>query len=147
MSDYRKTKAWREANPEKYRKWRKTYMREYMARRRGKKPAPNGFTVTAVDKKAKSMTVEPATGPAPAEPEPAHTPAPDVSVVEEVAGTAALQECVDRADPVRETAAETMTRARWKKMGPDTRQDWLRKHKPEITEEDALNEWLEGLPR
>ena len=97
MSD-QSGKAWRKANPDRYRECQRNLMRQRRA--------------------AAKLALE----------------SPPVSAVEEAAGTAALQECVDR---------KPMTQQRWRQMSEFDR----RQHLVEmgIDSQEKMADYLRGL--
>ena len=49
-------------------------------------------------------------------------------------------------EPASEPAALAMTRREWRKLGPDARSRWVRANTPALDSDEAVAEWLEGLP-
>ena len=49
-------------------------------------------------------------------------------------------------EPASEPAALAMTRREWRKLGPDARSRWVRANMPALDSDEAVAEWLEGLP-
>jgi hypothetical protein len=52
---------------------------------------------------------------------------------------------VAEAEPASEPAAESMTRARWKRLSMEARAYHI-KHCTELDSDEAVNDWLESLP-
>jgi hypothetical protein len=157
---YLTVKAWRVANPEKYRE----YQRAYMAKRRGK--------VAPVVQPAAAPAVKPEPVPAPSSINAPAVPVAVVSVPAEVAPVAVKTPAETAAEkmtrllaagratvqksPVVEPEPEPepepgapyygMTRREWKRIGPDRWQGWQSRHGLSFADESEHGEWLEGMP-
>ena len=145
MSKYLTVKAWRAANPVKYRE----YQRAYMAKRRGSKPARASSS---------SITAEAPGVPSPVVAEAAPVVVTAAELAARSAGRiAALVARVPAAD-VANTEDESgpadvantgpyfgITRRAWLKLGPDRQPAWLRTHGL-VFDESSFAEWLEAMP-
>ena len=145
MSDYHKTKAWREANPEKYREWQREYMRSYMrARRQFAKAAPPVDAVAG-----RPLLPGPVTGPVGR----VETLPP---VKAPMGNTAKLAELLARgratvgqgpaASP--SPAVKARVPAEWRDWSVERRRHWLKVNRLDLTHgedcEERIAEWVEA---
>lgn len=127
MSKYLTVKAWREANPEKYR----AYQRELMRLRRAAGPSVAGPRIPV--------------------PGPVAVPAPVLVAGRPCRVDAKTAALLSRGRAIAGTVAgpepepEPMTRARWSKMSLEARAYHV-KHCTALDSEEAVADWLEALP-
>lgn len=100
--------------------------------------ALGGFVVTSVDKATKSITVEPVPNPEPAEGKTGVDP-------DALPASHATMKNISIDPEPQEPTKPTMTRKQWAAMPDYLQKHWLRTNRPDITTDDQLVDWLDGL--